>query len=73
MAKENRLLVLKNKADKGDVILFERKKSLYHGTVYHVREQSVLVEISYEAAEQLGYPRANTVVGHGNYLVCSEA
>lgn len=71
MSKEIGLLVTKNKADKGDVILFERKQRLYHGTVYHVREQSVVVEISSDAAEYLGYPRANTVVGHGNYLVCT--
>jgi len=71
MEKAIGLLITKNKADKGDVILFERKSSLYHGTVYHVREQSVVVEISSDAAEHLGYPRANTVVGHGNYLICS--
>lgn len=71
MPKEIGLVVKKNKAEKGDVILFERKERLYQGTVYHVRDQSVVVEISTDAAEFLGYPRENTIVGHGNYLVCS--
>ncbi|WP_257988600.1 YkvS family protein [Bacillus sp. V33-4] len=57
------------KAKKGDTILFERKDTSCEGEVFLVRENSVLVEISREAARIFGYETPNTVVGHGNYMI----
>ncbi|SES87635.1 hypothetical protein SAMN05216389_10313 [Oceanobacillus limi] len=59
----------KTTANIGDVILFDRKDNLYEGTVFLVRDNSVLVEISKESAKVLGYEMPNTVVRHGNYTI----
>ncbi|MUK89693.1 DUF2187 domain-containing protein [Ornithinibacillus sp. L9] len=57
------------RAGVGDVILFDRKDNLCEGKVFLVRDNSVLVEISKEAAKILGYEMPNTVVRHGNYKI----
>lgn len=59
----------KVKAQIGDIIQFNRKDDKYEGTVFIVRENSVLVEISKESAKTLGYEMPNTVVRHGNYVI----
>lgn len=71
MQKENMVFSNGIIANEGDVILFKRKEKTYKGKVFFVRNNSVLVEISNEAAESLGYEQPNTVVGHGNYIVSS--
>lgn len=73
MTKEKSILAMTREADIGDVILFERNEQAYEGTVYLVRENSVIVDISEEAAEELGYPRPNTVVRHGKYVVLEKS
>lgn len=61
---------LENKlATVGDIITFERNNHTYEGTVFIVRDNSVLVKISPQAAKMLGYEQPNTVVGHRNYIV----
>ncbi|MFD2044462.1 DUF2187 family protein [Ornithinibacillus salinisoli] len=69
MNKENSLSSEMEKAGIGDVILFDRRDNLCEGTVFLVRDNSVLVEISREAAKILGYEMPNTVVRHGNYTI----
>lgn len=71
MKKQKTALLNRQKANEGDVILFERNANTYEGIVFHVRTNSVLVEISSKDAKTLGYEQPNTVVGHGNYVVCS--
>lgn len=70
MQSEENVFSNHNLASVGDVILFERNNHTYQGTVFLVRDNSVLVEISTQAAQILGYERPNTVVGHGKYTVC---
>ncbi|MBB6444056.1 DUF2187 family protein [Bacillus benzoevorans] len=69
MHTDHTLLPKKKEAKIGDVILFERNEHVYEGTVFLVRENSVLIDISRDAAEELGYEQPNTVVGHGKYTV----
>jgi len=71
MQKEKRVLSDRKIASTGDMILFERKNNTYEGTVFLVRINSVLVEISEKDAKSLGYQQPNTVVGHGKYIICS--
>lgn len=73
MKTEHTLLSMNSEASVGDVILFERNGQSYEGTVFLVRENSVLVDISKAAAEELGYEKPNTVVGHGKYLIIVHA
>lgn len=72
MRNEKKVFFNRKKANKGDVILFERNNNTYEGTVFLVRTNSVLVEISNQDAKTLGYEQPNTVVGHGKYTICSE-
>ena len=72
MQKEKNVFLHKKKANTGDVILFERNNNTFEGTVFHVRTNSVLVEISNKDAKILGYEQPNTVIGHGKYSICSE-
>lgn len=58
-------------ANVGDVVLFDRRNQQYEGKVFQVRENSVLVELSKEAAKVLGYEMPNTVVRHGKYSIIS--
>lgn len=69
MHTEHTLQPKKNEAKIGDMILFERNDHMYEGTVFLIRENSVLVDISKDAAEELGYEQPNTVVGHGKYTI----
>lgn len=55
----------------GDIVLFDRRENQYKGKVFQVRENSVLVELSKEAATTLGYEMPNTVVRHGKYMIIS--
>ena len=72
MQKEKNVFLNRIKANRGDVILFERNNNTYEGTVFLVRSNRVLVEISHTDAKILGYEQPNTVVGHGKYNICSE-
>ena len=58
-------------ANVGDVVLFDRRNGQYEGKVFQVRENSVLVELSRDAAKILGYEMPNTVVRHGKYSIIS--
>jgi len=58
-------------ANVGDVVLFDRRNQQYEGKVFQVRENSVLVELSKDAAKILGYEMPNTVVRHGKYSIIS--
>ncbi|MEN2767284.1 DUF2187 family protein [Ornithinibacillus xuwenensis] len=58
-------------ANVGDTVLFDRKNNQYEGKVFQVRENSVLVELSKDAANILGYEMPNTVVRHGKYMIIS--
>ena len=71
MQKERRVFSNRKKANTEDVVLFERRNNMFEGTVFLVRTNSVLVEISDESAKMLGYEQPNTVVRHGNYIVFS--
>ena len=73
MATEHTLLSMNTEASVGDVILFERNDQPYKGTVYLLRENSVLVKISKGAAEDLGYEQPNTVVRHGKYIIIEQS
>lgn len=73
MQTEHKLLSMNREARVGDVILFERNDQSYEGTVFLVRENSVLVDISKAASKELGYEKPNTVVGHGKYLIIVHA
>ncbi|MFS0673169.1 DUF2187 family protein [Ornithinibacillus sp. 179-J 7C1 HS] len=55
----------------GDTVLFDRRNGQYEGKVFQVRENSVLVELSKDAAKILGYEMPNTVVRHGRYSIIS--
>ncbi|KKK36478.1 hypothetical protein WQ57_19205 [Mesobacillus campisalis] len=59
------------KAKVGDTILFKRKNNNWSGTVFLVRDNSVLVHISEQAAMHLNYETVSTVVRHDNYDVIS--
>jgi uncharacterized protein YkvS len=59
------------KAKVGDTILFERKNNNWRGTVFLVRDNSVLVQISEQTAMYLNYQTASTVVSHEHYDVIS--
>ncbi|CAH0344817.1 DUF2187 family protein [Bacillus sp. CECT 9360] len=69
MQEANKIPYSKKQAKVGDTILFERKEISCEGTVFQVRENSVLVEISKEMAQVLDYETPNTVVRHGNYTI----
>lgn len=58
-------------ANVGDMVLFDRRNQQYEGKVFQVRENSVLVELSKDAAKVLGYEMPNTVVRHGKYSIIS--
>ncbi len=73
MQKEHTLLSMNREANVGDAILFERNEQSYKGTVFLVRENSVLVDISKSAAKELGYDKPNTVVRHGKYLIIEQS
>ncbi|AIE60212.1 DUF2187 family protein [Bacillus methanolicus] len=60
------------KAKIGDHILFLRKDQTFLGIVEIVRDNSVIVEISKEAAKELGYETNKTVVKHFNYVVIKD-
>lgn len=60
---------IRKKARIGDVIFFNRRGKKYEGKVFLVKPETVIVEISNEAARMLGYERPNTVVRHGNYSI----
>lgn len=55
----------------GDIVLFDRRNQQLKGKVFQVRENSVLVELSKDAAQFLGYEMPNTVVRHGKYSIIS--
>jgi uncharacterized protein YkvS len=55
----------------GDIVLFDRRNQQHQGKVFQVRENSVLVELTKEAAKILGYEMPNTVVRHGKYSIIS--
>jgi uncharacterized protein YkvS len=57
------------KARQGDLVSFERRDSVFEGEVFLIKENSVLVNISKESAQILGYETTNTVVRHGNYSI----
>lgn len=59
----------KSKAKIGDHISFQRKESSFTGVVEIVRDNSVIIEISREAAQALDYETTKTVVKHSNYVV----
>ncbi|AIE58933.1 DUF2187 family protein [Bacillus methanolicus] len=59
----------RTKAKIGDHILFQRKDQIIEGIVEIVRENSVIIEISQDAAQELGYETNKTVVKHSNYVV----
>jgi uncharacterized protein YkvS len=69
MMEKSRMLSVTKKAKTGDTVLFQRKDLTLEGIVYLVRDNSVLVKISKEDANILGYETQNTVVGHGNYMI----
>jgi uncharacterized protein YkvS len=69
MPEINKVPVGRNIAKVGDTILFERKDMSCEGTVFLVRENSVLVEIAKETAQALDYETPKTVVRHGNYHI----
>jgi uncharacterized protein YkvS len=60
---------IRNVAQVGDSVSFERKGHKHVGYVYKVNENSVLVEISKESQLFLGYENAKTVVAHQNYMI----
>lgn len=57
------------KAREGQPVIFTRKGSSIIGKVRIVRENSVLVEISKDAAEFLNIETNLTVVSHQNYKI----
>lgn len=57
------------KADIGETILFERKDNTFEGKVLTIRDNSVLVQISEQAAKYLKYETLQTVVRHGKYTL----
>lgn len=61
--------VARTNAKIGDHILFQRKDQIIEGIVEIVRENSVIIEISQDAAQELGYETNKTVVKHSNYVV----
>lgn len=67
-----KMSIVKKQASVGDTIVFERKDMHFEGIVYLIRENSVLVDISKEAANLLDYETNRTVVAHGNYGVIAE-
>jgi uncharacterized protein YkvS len=69
MQKEESEFSDKERANTGDIILFERKSNKFEGKVFLVRTNSVLVEISSKDAKTLGYEQPNTVVRHGKYTI----
>ncbi len=68
---EGKLMKNTETANVGDVVLFDRRNQQYEGKVFQVRENSVLVELSKDAAKVLGYEMPNTVVRHGKYSIIS--
>lgn len=60
------------KAKIGDHILFQRKDQIIEGIVEMVRDNSVIIEISKDAAKELGYENNRTVVNHSNYVVIKD-
>lgn len=63
----------KSKAQVGEEILFTRQGKEHEGIVYKVQDNSVLVVISNDSKECLGYENNNTVVAHKNYCVLKPA
>ncbi|WP_059173980.1 DUF2187 family protein [Bacillus sp. FJAT-27445] len=61
----------KKRAEIGDQISFTRKNHSLEGTVEIVRDNSVIVDVSKESADSLGYDTTKTVVKHSNYLILS--
>ncbi|WP_316569391.1 DUF2187 family protein [Neobacillus sp. YIM B06451] len=61
----------KKRAKIGDQISFTRKDHDLEGTVEIVRDNSVIVEVSKEFADRLGYDTTKTVVKHSNYMIVS--
>ncbi|MEK3992988.1 MULTISPECIES: DUF2187 family protein [Robertmurraya] len=59
----------KTKAKINDQIEFVREGYLLIGLVESVRDNSVIVEISYDDASKLNYVNNKTVVSHSNYIV----
>ncbi|MFT9494382.1 MULTISPECIES: DUF2187 family protein [Bacillota] len=59
------------KANLGDLISFERRDIQLEGRVEIIRDNSMIVEISREAALQLGYENNKTVVKHNHYIIKS--
>jgi len=63
----------KTRAKLGDRISFYRKELSFTGVVEIVRDNSVIIEMSREAAQALGYETTKTVVKHSNYEVLTNA
>lgn len=63
----------RKRAKIGDQISFMRKDHTLEGTVEIVRDNSVIVDVSKEAADSLGYDTTKTVVKHSNYMILTPA
>ncbi|RDU37923.1 hypothetical protein DRW41_08930 [Neobacillus piezotolerans] len=63
----------KKRAKIGDQISFTRKDCTCEGIVEIVRDSSVIVEVSKEFAERLGYDTPKTVVRHSNYSILASS
>ncbi|MGS2780452.1 DUF2187 family protein [Robertmurraya sp. GLU-23] len=59
----------KTKVKINDQIEFVREGYLLIGLVESVRDNSVIVEISYDDASKLNYANNKTVVSHSNYII----
>lgn len=62
-----------NIAKAGDIILFQRKEQNFFAEVIHVRENSVIVELSKKTDKDiLGIETNRTVVAHLNYEITNK-
>ena len=62
-----------DKANKGDLIEFDRENQVLQGIVEIVRENSVMVDLTYnDNYKKLEEKHKKTIVAHHNYTIIAE-